>query len=113
MFESITVPLKRAPMGPILISAAARMRSADSLMSDWQPGMHCLRISGSNNASHTFALGAAILCVPVICMRVLLLPSFCSLRLVDSHGSYDLLCIISMGASRRQSGTEESHEHER
>src|SRR3546814_1699007 len=66
MSASSTAPLKRAPIGPILISTVATMRVSDSLVSDWQPGMQRRSTSGSLSACQTLSRAAAIRCSPDI-----------------------------------------------
>src|SRR3546814_420685 len=66
MAASSPAPLKRAPIGPILISTVATMRVSDSLVSDWQPGMQRRSTSGSLSACQTLSRAAAIRCSPDI-----------------------------------------------
>src|SRR5690606_37091992 len=81
MSASSTAPLKRAPIGPILISTVATMRVSDSLVSDWQPGMQRLSTSGSLSAFQTSSRDAAIRCSPDIFIdRLLVDPGDASLR---------------------------------
>src|SRR5262245_29687143 len=72
MSVSLTLPLKVARTGPTASFTRAVMSVGDCITRDSQPVMHCLRMSGSFSAAHTFWRLAAIWREPVMSMECLL-----------------------------------------
>src|SRR5262245_40913826 len=85
MSVSLTLPLNVARTGPTASFTHAVMSVGDCICSDSQPVMHCLRMSGSLSAAHTFWRLAAMRREPVMSMECLLwsLPACRSVRSAD------------------------------